>query len=71
MLFYKYKRKSWNSRFSTSTVTFIVAALALTHSPPLVDGQEQKLLCGGGDNTNNNNNNSVIYVPPIFATFKH
>ena len=38
-------------KFSTSTATFLVAALALLQGPPVVDAQdEQKLLRGGGDN---------------------
>ena len=38
-------------KFSTSTATFLVAALALLQGPPVVDAQdEQKLLRGGRDN---------------------
>ena len=37
-------------KFSTSTTTFLVAALALLQGHPVVDALEQKLLRGGGDN---------------------
>jgi len=43
-------------KFSTSTATLLVAALALLQGPPVVDAQdEQKLLRGGGDNINPRN----------------